>query len=72
MRGFRDHRKLTMVGFRLNRSHCLFGGYGIRSKVPEGVSRELDPKVSVSLSVFGAEILGRRVSVRGRLGYRRL
>ena len=46
MRGFRDHFKLTMVGFRLNRSHCSFGGYGMCSKVPGGVSRELDPKVS--------------------------
>ena len=56
MRGFRDHRKLTMVGFRLNRSHCLFDGYGIRSQVPEGVSRELDPKVfGVTFSLWSGD-----------------
>ena len=36
MRGLKDHCKLTMVGFRFDRSQCSFGGYGIRS----GSSRE--------------------------------
>ena len=31
MRGFKDHRKLTMVGFRFDKSQCSFGGYGTRS-----------------------------------------
>ena len=30
MRGLKDHRKLTMVGFRLDRSQCSFGGHGFR------------------------------------------
>ena len=36
MRGFKDHRKLTMVRFRFDRSQCSFDGYGTRS----GSSRE--------------------------------
>ena len=31
MRGFKDHRKLTMVGFRFDVSQCSFDGHGTRS-----------------------------------------
>ena len=36
VRGFKDHRKLTMVGFRFDVSHCSFYGHG----TPSGSSRE--------------------------------
>ena len=44
MRRFRDHRKLTMVGFRLDKGYCSFGCHGICSEVPGRVSGELGPK----------------------------
>ena len=54
MRGFRDHHKLTMVGFRSNRSHCLFDVYGTRSEVSGRVSIRLDPKCLSSLLRSGS------------------
>ena len=44
MRRFRDHRKLTMVGFRLDKGYCSFGCHGICSEVSGRVSGELGPK----------------------------
>ena len=53
MRGFKDHRKLTMVGFRFDRSHCSFGGYGICSGVPREDLEGWTGKCLVSRLDFG-------------------
>ena len=71
MRGFKDHRKLTMVGFRFDRSQCSFGGCGTRS----GSSREdceSRTRELVSWLVFGDSLQYRQVSVGEGLGFRRL
>ena len=47
MRGFKDHRKLMMVGFRLNRSQCSFGGHGFRFGSPRVECESWTRKFSV-------------------------
>ena len=54
MRGFRDHRKLTMVGFRLNKGYCSFGCHETRSEVPGEYLESWVLKRLVSFLVTGS------------------
>ena len=66
MRGFKDHRKLMMVGFRFDRSHCSFGGYGICSGVPREDLEGWTGKFLVSRIDFGNRVTVSAGQCRGR------
>ena len=66
MRGFKDHRKLTMVRFRFNRSHCLFGVYGTCSGVPREDLESWIWKCPVSRLDFGNGVTVSAGQCRGK------
>ena len=66
MRGFKDHCKLTMVGFRFNRCHCLFGGYGVCFGGQERIVKVGLGSRLVSRLVFGGGVTVLAVQCRGK------